>query len=201
MTQRNDRGQATRQFIVDAAARLFTEEGYAGASIERVLRDAGVSRGALYHHFSSKEALFAAVLEAVETRVAATLAAAAQGAANPLDGLRAGCAAWLELARDPTVKQVVLIDAPSVVGWQVWREIDGRHALGLLRAALGQAAEAGRVRPAMVDLYAHLLLAALIEVALLIARSEDATGSLSAGREAVELLLSALVGVEPHAAW
>ena len=196
MTGRADRGEATRQRIIATATRLFTEEGYEGTSIDLVLRTCGISRGALYHHFASKEALFTAVLEMAEAHVAATVGAAAQHAASPLDALRAGCAAWLNLARDPMVRRVVLIDAPSVVGWQAWREIDARHGLGLLKASLGMAAAAGRVRADMVDVYAHVLLAALIEVALLIARSEDAMASTQTGLRAVEQLLSSLVGAD-----
>lgn len=201
MDQRSSRGQATRQRIIGIATRLFAAEAYEGTSIELVLRECGISRGALYHHFNSKDVLFTAVLEAAEARIAKTVGAAAQGAANPLDALRAGCAAWLQLARDPTVRQIVLIDAPSVVGWQAWREIDGRHGLGLLKAGLGMAAAAGRLQENMVDLYAHMLLAMLIEVALLIARSEDGVAATRTGQEAVEQVLSRLVGMEPNGTW
>jgi AcrR family transcriptional regulator len=202
MDRRIDRGAATRRGIVGIATRLFAEEGYEAISIERVLRTCAISRGALYHHFASKEALFTAVLEATEERVAETTAAAARGAANPLDALRAGCAAWLHLAAcDAEVRQIVLIDAPSVVGWQAWREIDGRHALGLLKAGLGMAAADRRQQPDKVDVYAHMLLAVLIEMALLIARSEDSEVAMRTAEEAVEQVVSRLVGVEPHAPW
>jgi AcrR family transcriptional regulator len=201
MDGRNDRGQATRQHIVATATRLFTEEGYENTSIDLVLRASGLSRGALYHHFSSKEAVFTAVLETAEAQIAEQVAAAARAADNPLDALRAGCAVWLDMARDPTVRRIVLTDAPSVVGWRAWREIDGRYGLGLLKGGLGFAASAGRVPHDMVDVYAHILLAVLIEVAMLIARSEDEAGSMRTGRAAVEQILSRLVGVEPDGPW
>ncbi len=201
MDRRNGRGQATRQHVLDTATRLFTEQGYEGTSIEHVLRECGISRGALYHHFSSKEVLFTAVLEAVEAQVTANVGAAGKGATNPLDALRAGCDAWLRLARDPTVRRIVLIDAPSVIGWQAWREMDDQNGLGLLKAGLGMAALAGRIPAEMVDMYAHLLLAVLTEVAMLIARSDDAAGTIKAGQTAVEQLISRLFGVEPGGAW
>lgn len=201
MGRQGNRGQGTRQHIVAAATRLFTEKSFEGTSIDLVLRTCGISRGALYHHFASKEALFTAVLEAAEAHVAATVAAAARDAANPLDALRLGCAAWLGLARDPTVKRVVLVDAPSVIGWQAWREMDDQHGLGLLKASLGMAASAGRVKADMVNVYAHVLLALLIEMALLIARAEDAATATEAGRQAVEQVLSSLMGVKPDAPW
>jgi AcrR family transcriptional regulator len=175
---------------------LFTEEGYEGTSIEQVLQASEVSRGALYHHFVSKEALFAAVLEEVEVNIAQQVSAAASEAATPLRVLRAGCAAWLTLARDPTIRQIVLIDAPSVVGWDTWREIDNRHVLGLLKTGLSRAALAGWGRADLVDTYAHMLLAVLIEVALLIARSEDGTDTIQTAQVAVEQFLNAIVGGE-----
>jgi AcrR family transcriptional regulator len=199
--RRSDRGQATRQHVLETATRLFTDPGYENTSIEMVLRECGMSRGALYHHFSGKEALFTAVLEAVEARVTSTVREAGQNAANPLDALRAGCDAWLLLARDPTVRRIVLIDAPSVIGWQAWREMDDQNGLGLLKAGLGMAAAAGRVPAGLVDMYAHILLATLTEVAMLIARSDDAAATIEAGRGAVEQIISRLFGVEPNGAW
>ena len=201
MDKRNDRGQATRDHLIEAATKLFSEQGYPGTSIELVLQQCDISRGALYHHFASKEALFTAVLEAVETDVTRKVIAAAQKAANPLDALRQGCIAWLALARDPTVRQIALIDAPSVIGWQEWREIDNNHALSLLKNVLGMIAAAGRIPPHMVDMYAHMLIAVMAEVSLVIASSGDAANSIKAGKEAVEMLLSRLAGVEPHGSW
>jgi AcrR family transcriptional regulator len=201
MDKRSDRGKTTREHIVSVATRLFTENGYEGTSIELVLQACGISRGALYHHYANKEALFNEVLVSVEKQVAMKVGEAAQGTSNPLDALRAGTGAWLALARDPTVRQIVLIDAPSVVGWQAWREIDNQHALGLLKMALQMAASAGRMRPDRVEVYAHMLLAVLIEMSLMIARSDDAITAIEIGKEAVEQLLSRLAGVEPNGSW
>ena len=196
-----DRGQATRLIILATATRLFTEEGYEGTSIEQVLRASGISRGALYHHFPSKVALFTAVLEATEARVAEKLLMAAKDAANPLDALRAGCFAWLDLVHEPPVRRIVLTDAPSVVGWQAWRELDARYGLGLLKQTLGMVAAAGRMPADMIDLYAHTLLAVLGELALLIARAEDIAATTHNAQQAVEQILSRLAGVEPNAPW
>ncbi|MGC4061767.1 MAG: TetR/AcrR family transcriptional regulator [Aquabacterium sp.] len=203
MTKRNDRGQMTRQHIIDVATDLFTQAGYEATSIEQVLQACGISKGALYHHFAGKVELFTAVLEATEQHVATRLSAASEGKTNPLDALRAGCAAWLSMARDPTVRQVVLLDAPSAVGWQAWREIDDRHGLGLLKMALMAAAAEGRFSADLVDIHAHMLLAVLIEMSLLIARAgdDDAQAAVRRGQVSVELVLSRVMGVEPNAAW
>jgi AcrR family transcriptional regulator len=198
---RIDKGQATRRQIIEKATELFTDRGYEDTSIELVLRTCGISRGALYHHFSSKEALFAAVLEVTEASIAEKVGIAAQHATNPLDALRAGCNAWLDLAQDKTVRQIVLIDAPSIVGWQKWREMDGKYSLGLLKSALGRAASMGRLREDLVDMHAHILLAMLTELAMLIARADQSAVLTERGQEAVELHLSSLFSIAPNAPW
>jgi AcrR family transcriptional regulator len=202
MALKAERGQATRQQIVAEATRLFAEAGYEAASIDAVLRACGISRGALYHHFASKEALFTAVLEAEEARVAEALIASTQGLSDPLDMLRAGCSAWLQMAAsDLAVRRIVLTDAPSVVGWDVWRDIDSRHGLGLLKAAFRLAAQLGHLQESRVDTYAHTLLAVLTEVALLVARADDQSAAAEAGGDAVELVLSQLMSVAPNGHW
>ena len=170
-------------------------------SIEAVLRACEISRGALYHHYPSKEALFEAVLEAAEARVVETVSQAAQTALNPLDGLRAGCKAWLGLATsDPVVRQIILIDAPSVIGWERWRAVDSRYGLGLLKTGLALLVERGRGSAEMIEVNAHILLAALTEVALMLARSGDRE-DIRRGDEAIEQVVSRLAGVAPHAVW
>jgi len=188
------RGQATRAHLIDVATRLFTERGYDGTSIEAVLAESGVSRGSLYHHFPGKEALFWAVLEGVATRVGEELAAATRGIEDPVAALRAECLAWIRLAGDPVVQQTALIDAPAVLGWQRWRELDEQGSLGPIRAAVAHAAGTGRIDPHHVDTFAHIVLAATYEVALMIARAEDPAAALSAGESAMAEFLDRLLG-------
>jgi AcrR family transcriptional regulator len=194
MSKRIERGQATRQRLVATAARMFGERGYEATSIEELLQELQVSRGALYHHFDSKEALFEAVMQEIEAEVAQATVAASSGARDPAAALRAGCEAFLELARTPRIRQIVLTDAPAVLGWQKWREIEAQHGLGLLKTALRRAAEAGRLPAEQVDVTAHVLLAAVIEVALMIARSPNSTAATQHGREALSKLIDSLVG-------
>ena len=144
MDLRVERGTATRQLMISRAKQLFSDKGFGDASIDLVLKETKLSKGALYHHFSGKEALFAAVLEDVEGTIVETVSAASQGATNPLDALRAGCDAWVRLVlEDPVVRRIAVIDAPSVLGWQAWRELEGRYALGLLQNAMKMASNAG----------------------------------------------------------
>jgi AcrR family transcriptional regulator len=192
VNKRVEQGQATRAALIGVATELFAANGYDGTAIPAVLDAAGVSRGALYHHFESKEALFEAVLRSVEAQATVEVTRAAGGATDPLDGLRRGCAAYLAMCRDPVVRQISLIDAPAVVGWERWREIDEQHAFGLVKAAIAAIAADGRVKPELVDVMAHMVLAALLEVALLVARADEGRMAVRRGQEAIDELLTAL---------
>jgi AcrR family transcriptional regulator len=188
------RGEATRGQLIVIATRMFAEHGYEDTSIEAVLREAGVSRGSLYHHFPSKEALFEAVAEEVETSVGAQTLLAARGSEGPVDALRAGFVAWIRLAGDPVVRRILLIDGPSVLGWERWRAMEEHHALGLVRAALQIIADQGKVRPDLVGMLAHVLLASVNELALLVARSDDKEAAMQGGADAIDELLRRLFG-------
>ncbi len=194
MNKNVERGQATRAHLIDVATRLFAEHGYEATSIEAVLAESGVSRGSLYHHFAGKDALFWAVLESVAARVGPRITEAERGAPDPVAELRAGCLMWIRLAGEQEFRQIVLIDAPAVLGWQRWREIDEQGALGWIRAAVAYAAEAGSIDPRHVDTFAHIVLAAINEAAMMIARADDRAEALAAGESAVAEFLDRLLG-------
>jgi AcrR family transcriptional regulator len=186
------RGRSTRAHLVATSTELFAERGFENTSVELVLEHAGVSKGSLYHHFANKEALFEAVLEGVETEVAAALLKAGSRATDPVEALRVACKAWLRMARDPVVRQVVLLDAPAVMGWDKWREIDDRHAFGILKAAVAET-PACKEEGLSADVLAHIVLASIIEMAMLIARSETPKKALATADDALERLLSRLL--------
>ena len=186
-------GVSTRDRLVAVARALFASEGYENTSTDRVLAEAGVSRGALYHHFENKEALFTAVLEVVEEEIMGAALAASAEVPDPVEGLRVAFRSFLQKACEPDVRQIVLVDAHSVVGWQKWREIEGRYGLGLLRQGLMVVAAQGAIASTMVDVYAHVLLAALIEVAFLVAWAADPAAEAERGNQALDRLLSRLL--------
>jgi AcrR family transcriptional regulator len=194
MNENIERGLSTREHIIETARRLFAASGYEATSTETVLQESGVSRGALYHHFENKKALFAAVLEAVEVDIASATARASVDIKDPVEALQSAFDAFLALACQQEVRQIVLSDAHSVVGWQKWREIDERHGFGRLKARLRGIALTGRMPEAMVDVFAHVLLASLFEIAFLIARSPDPAGTADVGRTAIHELLERLLG-------
>ena len=186
------RGEATRSQLLAIATRMFAEHGYEDTSIEAVLREAGVSRGSLYHHFTSKGALFEAVAEEVETSVGTQTLAAAAGADGPVAALRAGSLNWIRLAGDPVVQRILLIDAPSVLGWERWRAMEEHHALGGIKMTLQVVVEEGKLRPELADTLAHVLLASMNEVALLVARAQDKETAMKDGADAVDELMQRL---------
>jgi AcrR family transcriptional regulator len=186
-------GRATRGQLIEVATSLFADRGYEGTSIEAVLSAAGVSRGALYHHFAGKEALFTAVLEAVSDRVTAEVTEAIRDCTDPVDALRTGAMAWIDLAGDPVIQRVMLVDAPSVLGWEQWRAMDEGRTLGAMRVMLQAASDAGRLPQELVVPFSHMILAALDEAALVVARAPDSGAAAAEGRQAVEGFLDRLL--------
>jgi AcrR family transcriptional regulator len=190
-----ERSERTRARLIEAGRELFTERGYAAVPVEEVVRRAGVTRGALYHQFpGGKEDLFAAVFDEVEQGVMEGIAKtlAESGAEDPLAGMRAGLDATLDLALDPKLVQLTILDAPSVLGWQEWRAAGERYGLGLVRAGLTAAMDAGAIARAPVDPLAQLLLAAVEEAVVYVARADDQQAALEEARAALHRLLDGL---------
>lgn len=170
-----ERSEATRGALVAAARPLFAEKGYAAVGTEEIVRAAGVTRGALYHHFGGKRDLFEAVYEQIEAELAERIAAGALAgnAASPLEAMRAGADMFLQACTEPEAQRIVLLDGPSVLDWDRWREIAARYGLGLIEASLEAAIEAGAIRAQPVRPLAHVLMGALDEAAMLVARADD----------------------------
>lgn len=168
-----ERSAGTRAALIAAARELFTERGFAGTGREEIVKLAGVTRGALHHHFGSKTELFRAVFEDVERDLTERVADSALTGDDAMEGLRRGCEVFLDAATDPSVQRIVLIDAPSVLGWRTWREIDARYGLGLTITALTAVMDAGQIERRQVEPLAHMLLAALNEAAMLVASSSE----------------------------
>jgi AcrR family transcriptional regulator len=189
-----ERREATRTALVAAARELFAERGYAGVGTEEIVQRAGVTRGALYHHFSGKHDLFRAVYERVEQELTERIVTEVPlaGADDPVTVLRRGTARFLDACLEPEVQRIALLDAPAVLGYEVWREIGERYGLGLIAAALLSAVESGALPAQPVRPLAHVLLGALDEAALYIARSDDVAAARREIGETLDRLLTAL---------
>jgi AcrR family transcriptional regulator len=189
-----ERSESTRGTLIEAARVLFAERGYAGVGTEEIVRAAGVTRGALYHHFDGKRDLFEAVYERVEVDLAERIAAGAlaAGATEPLEAMRAGAEMFLQACTEPEAQRIALLDGPSVLGWDRWREIAAEHGLGLIEASLQAAIEAGAIRDQPVRPLAHVLMGALDEAAMLVARAEDPEQMRAEVGQTLDTLISAL---------
>jgi AcrR family transcriptional regulator len=187
-----ERTATTRRALLQAGRSLFATCGFAAASQEEIVESAGVTRGALSHHFGTKQGLFLAVVQDVQGDVARRISEAALTASDPMEQLRLGCLAFLDAAMDRSVGRIVLLDAPAVLGWQVWREIDAEHGLGLVTEALEHVMAAGLIDTQPVQPLAHLLLAALNEAAMLVANAEDPVATRALMGVTVERLLRRL---------
>lgn len=188
-----ERSEATRGELLRVARQLFTAEGYAGTSIGAVAERARVTKGAVYHHFHNKRDLFQACFEELEIQLCdKVVLAAAQAGDDVLEGIRLGIRAFLESAGDPAAQRIVLIEGPSVLGWDTWREIDERYGYGLVKASIEGAMDAGVLARRPVDPLAHLFLAALSESALQIARSDDPASAMDEMSAALWLFVESL---------
>src|SRR4051794_11490077 len=133
---REERATATRERLLRAARELFAERGYAEVGTEELVRRAEVTRGALYHHFKDKRDLFRAVHEQMEEELAGKIGSKLAGIDDPEELLRVGIGSFLDSVTDPAVMRITLRDAPAVLGWAEWREIDAKYGLGLITAGL-----------------------------------------------------------------
>lgn len=183
------RGEATRAMLIEVARELFADRGYGLVSIEEILTRSGFSRGALYHHFRDKRDLFRAVFEQVDQELVDRVAKAALDEPDPWARLTRGCGAFLDECLGQTIQRIVFVDAPAVLGWSEWRDIDGSYALGLVRTVIEDVMEAGVVERRPVEPLAHVVLGALNEAGMVIADASDPAGARAEVGAAVMFLL------------
>lgn len=195
-TQR-ERTESTTAQLIDAASRLFATRGYEATSLDDVVAAAGVTKGALYHHFASKRDLLRAVFEDKEKQLARACHAAYAAAGDPWDGFHAGCRAFLEATLDPGIQRICLLDAPAVLGWEAVREIEAEYSLAMIENGLREAIEGGRIGARPTGPLAHMLMGALGEGAMMVARAEDQRGAMQEVAREVETLLAALGSPQP----
>jgi len=197
---RERQAEATRQLLVSVARELFAERGYAGTSIEEIIQRAGVARGALYHHFAGKDALFRAVYDAVQADIATRVVSTALAAEEPWAGVRAGLGAFLDACLEPEFRRIVVLDSVPVLAKDMW-ESGVEHVehteLPMLRTVLTPLVEAFLPGVA-VDALAHVALGGLYGAALYIARSSDPRAARADANAVLDTLIGGLrTRIEP----
>jgi len=192
-SRREEAVDATRAALLDSAVRLFSEQGFAATSLDDVVGDARVTKGALYHHFKGgKIELFEAVFQEVDLRLAERTAAAVPDGAGPWELVRAGLDGYLEACADPVIRRIIFQEGPVALGWARWRELDGCSARELLGSAVQGLLDSGEIRPQPVALLTRLLFTTLGEAGMSVAEAADQD---AARAEAKALILSLLDGL------
>lgn len=186
------RSKRTSGRILAEARRLFAEHGFAGASAEQIVAAAGVTRGALYHHFEGKKGLFRAVVEQAQAEINQRVKAAVDRFQDPVDMLIAGNDEFLAACLEPDVRRILLTDAPAVLGWEAWREIDEAHVLGEYREFLSALMDKGVLRPLPLDALAHIISGAANEAALWAAQADDPAAALAQAQHTMAELIRSL---------
>lgn len=187
------RSAATRSRLMATARGLFAERGFQAVTTTEIVAAAGTTRGALYHHFRDKEDLFCAVYEQIESELFEEIVqTSAATTSSPWEELKRGGELFLSSCARPEIERIVLIDAPAVLGWDCWREIGERYGLGLIEGALTGAIAAGEIQPLPVSTLAHMLLGAIDELALVIARAGDRAAAQTEAQATFTWLLESL---------
>jgi AcrR family transcriptional regulator len=197
-TLRDRQAESTRRLLVAVARGLFAEHGYAETSIEEIIQRAGVARGALYHHFSGKDALFRAVYEAVQADMATKVVTAAVTTIDPWDAARAGLSAFLAACLEPEFRRIVIIDSVAVLHKDVWADPIEHVEMPTLRAVLGPLVERKVLPGITVEALVHVALGGLYGAALYIARAPDPNAARVEAEAVVETIIRGLqAGTRP----
>lgn len=186
------RSQETITALISAARELFARDGYAATSLDGVVAAAGVTKGALYHHFSNKQSLFAAVFSAEQARLTEPVMRAYKAEADPWSGLLAGCIAFIEASQEPGAQRIVLLDAPGVLSWNELRELEA-GCLQLMESGVVHAMDAGLIAVRPPSPLTHIIFGAMCESAMVIARADDQRRAMEETAAELSRMLEAMV--------
>jgi AcrR family transcriptional regulator len=191
-----ERSAATQQALIGAARRLWGERGYAEVSTPEIAEAAGVTRGAMYHQYADKAALFRAVIEAMDEELMERLEAlvAAAQPTTPADTMHAMADAWLDVAGEPEIRQLMLLDGPRVIGWAEYREMSREGSIERAEELLSAAIEAGQLKPQPLRPLALVLFGALDEAAMYLAEAEDPERAREEVRAVIRDLIDGILG-------
>jgi AcrR family transcriptional regulator len=193
-TRRQRYSDSTKRALVDVAEQLFTTHGYSATSLDAIVAGADVTKGALYHHFSGKQAIFEAAFERVESRASSGIARATEGHDDPWEKAQAGLRAFLEAVQEPAYRQVVISDGPSVLGHERFREQEERSTYAIVdeivRSALGT--DAYDLDDAMLDTFTRIFFGAMSAAGSAVAVSQDPAAAAARVELAIGTIMAGL---------
>jgi len=187
-----EQGEQTTRELIEIARQIFSEKGYADTSTTEIVKQAGVTRGALYHHFDGKEGLFRAVFESIQEGIGLAIMTAVEQSDNEWEQLIHGCQTFIAECANPQIQRIVLIDAPSVLGRETWRQVDEATTTRLLAEQLQAMHEAGKIKVRSPQAMAHLLAGAMNEAVLWVVEAEDSEQALKDAQAEIEVLIEGL---------
>ncbi len=193
MSLKAQQSESTRGTLIRVGRELFTQLGYADTPTEEIVRRAGMTRGALYHQYRDKKDLFRAVFEHVEQELNERVARAVLEESEPVARMQAGVHAFLDAVLDPTVRRIVVLDGPSVLGLQTWRRIDDDYSFKQVSGALHTLVAARLLPDQPLDALAHLIVGALNQAALAMAVADDVAAARREFGAAFDRVLAALL--------
>ncbi|MBN9004845.1 MAG: TetR/AcrR family transcriptional regulator [Rhizobiales bacterium] len=201
MIAQSERRAATIAAILGGARKLFLAQGFAETSVDAIALEAGVGKGAVYHHFESKEEILDRLVDAMQAEIAAEVVATARKGRDVLDSIGRGTLKYLTAITSPAIRRVLLIDGPAVLGWERWREIDHKYFAALMRGPL-DASLRGRLSEREVEAVGHLVAGAMMEAALVCATSDKPERAARDMTDGLLFILRPLLdfnGGSPHA--
>lgn len=188
-TRREEYAEATRQALLAAGREIFAREGYQAAGIEAISRAARVTRGAFYHHFDDKKALFDAVVSSLQSEAAARVQEISGGKTRIWDRLYTGIDAYLDVSLEPAYARIVVQEAPVVLGSARFAEIEEKYPMALLKATLKALKREGELVFDDIDLLGHMLDAVICELSIMLPTSTDQRKTRARGRKIIEGML------------
>jgi AcrR family transcriptional regulator len=191
-TRRQQYSASTRRALQDVAAELFTERGYAGTSLDEIVAGARVTKGALYHHFSGKQALFESVFEKVEERAAKDIRRAVRGHRDPWDKALGAVRAFLEVLQTRAYRQIVVSDGPAVLGYQRYREQEERTTLGIVQEIVSSVLRDYHLEPSMVETFSRVFFGAMSAAGTAVSTSDDPRRASAEVETAIAYVLAGL---------
>ena len=194
LARRKRYSDSTKQALIEVAEAQFTEHGYAGTSLDAIVAGADVTTGALYHHFSGKQAIFEAVFERVEAQASSAIARATEDHEDPWLRARAGLRAFLDAVQQPGYRRVVIVDGPSVLGHERFREQEERSTYAIVLEIVRSVLTAGswEVQEAMLDTFARIFFGALSAAGGAVATSDDGAAAAARVEAAIGFIMAGL---------
>jgi AcrR family transcriptional regulator len=183
------KGEKTQRRLVEAGFELFGQDGYNGVAAEAIVERAGVTRGALYHHFTGKQQLFEAVLVHCQMLISDQIMSAATAHVDPIDRLIHGSVGSLDALADDGLRRILIEDGPSVLGWSRWRAIDAEHGCALLRDSIQSLTDAGLIVGYSSDTLACVISGAINDLAAWISASDDPDAAYVSARKTLGTIL------------